>query len=464
MFGYDVSFSLPEEVSALLARFDRAGYEAFLVGGCVRDLLLGAVPHDWDVATKASPDAVIRLFGKKNVRSNAVQYGSVVVEQNGMPFEVTTYRLDGMYRDGRHPDTVDFVDTIEEDLARRDFTINAMAYHPKVGLVDPFDGRLAIADRVIRTVGDPQLRFKEDSFRILRALRFEANLPGFRIDTLTYAAMLHELSGLKRISAQRIGAELCRIVSSPRAADAFVPFQGTIIRYIIPELDGCYGVGQHNKYHHEDVFAHSMHALENAEFSHVFPDDWADTYVRMALLLHDIGKPVCKVRGEDGFDHFYGHAQVSAKMAEVVLRRFGYSHKFIHTVVELIENHSMEFVPTKPCVRRILNRLGVEQTHRLLKLRECDNRAHTPAAWVKFDKQTVPFAQLLQQVLDADAAFSLHDLAIHGDDLIQAGYKPGPSMGKVLNRLLDEVVNDNLPNNKKALFRRARALYAEFGF
>ena len=274
--------------------------------------------------------------------------------------------------------------------------------------------------------------------------------------------MGREISGLSKIAHERIGSEILQIVTAPYAKQALEAHNGMVIRYVIPELEMCYGVEQNNRYHHEDVFYHILSALGNAETCHQFPDEWADPCVRMALLLHDIGKPDAKTTDENGFDHFYGHAKISAEKAKKVLSRLRCGNEFLNTVVELIANHDAEFVPTKPCARRFLNKLGVVQLHRLLKLRECDNRAHTSAAWVKFNNQTVPFAEVLQQVLDEESAFKLKDLAINGKDLIAAGYKPGKDMGRVLDALLEEVINEQIQNDKATLLHRAKALYLEW--
>lgn len=442
---------LPSAVKAILETLQENGHEAVAVGGCIRDQVLGRPVHDWDIGTSALPEEVIQIFGANNTIPTGLQHGTVTVKKDGELFEVTTYRCDGDYSDGRHPDSVQYVRTIEEDLARRDFTINAMAYNESRGLIDPYDGRHDCEKGIIRAVGEPDARFTEDALRILRAVRFAAVL-GFAVESTTKAAMQRHLDKLQNISRERIGAELYKTVTAPHAAEALQTGQGAVIRYICPELDACYGCAQNNRYHYLDVFGHTMQALANAEHYHRFPDEWADGYVRMALLLHDIGKPDSKTTDENGYDHFYGHASVSAQKAEQVLRRLRYSNAFVGTVVELVAAHDVEFVPTKACARRLLNKFGVDQLQRLLKLRECDNRAHTLEAWARFESNAVPFAAVLQQVLDEESAFSLKDLAINGKDLIAAGYKPGPQMGKLLNSLLDAVITEQCKNDPVDLF------------
>ena len=263
---------------------------------------------------------------------------------------------------------------------------------------------------------------------------------------------------LKTVAAERIGNELLKTVSAPYAYEALCQDEGRIIRYLVPELDATYGVAQNNRYHNADVFHHTLNALKNVQTCHEFPDEWADKYVCMALLLHDIGKHKSKTTDENGVDHFYGHSQVSAELAKEVLKKFRYSNEFIDAVVQLVAAHDIEFNPTRACVRRRVGRFGVEQLHRLLKIRECDNRAHAQPALVKFDKQAKLFAGILQQVLDEQPVFSRKNLAVNGNDLIAIGYKVGPQIGKTLNELLDEVIAEHIPNDKQILLQQAQRL------
>lgn len=448
---------LPEDVREILLLLEQQGYEAYVVGGCVRDSLLGVEPKDWDICTNATPDQIISLFGEENTIPTGIKHGTVTVKHRGNLFEVTTYRVDGKYSDSRHPDSVRFTPNLNEDLVRRDFTINAMAYNPKIGIVDPYGGMWSLQfDYLIEAVGIKDNRFKEDPLRILRAIRFSATL-GFPIEEETYNAMINNLSGLDKVSMERIGSEVMKIVSAPYAYEAVCQSDdGRIFRSIIPELGPELTCSQNNKYHYTDVFHHTMDSLKNASTQHTFPDEWADEYVKMALLLHDVGKPISKTTDENGHDHFYGHAKFSAKIAEQILRRLRYSNQFIDTVVELISNHDVEFVPTKPCARRLLNRLGVDQVHRLLKLRECDNRAHTKEAWDRFDRQTVPFSVTLEEVLKEKEAFKIKDLAVDGNDIKDLGCKEGPIIGIVLNHLLGEVVEERISNNRESLIKECK--------
>ena len=445
-----MKIDVPFSAQVVMAKLGCAGFQAFIVGGCVRDSVLGRVPHDWDICTDALPENVIDIFGEANTIPTGIKHGTVSVKSYGEIYEVTTFRVDGEYRDGRHPETVTFVRTLKEDLARRDFTMNAMAWNPISGLVDPFGGVEDCQQHIIRAVGDPSKRFDEDALRILRAVRFSATF-GFEIESRTLEAMCKQVSGLDMVSKERVGSEIFKIATAKFAGFAILQGQATVIRHVIPELDACYGCEQNNQYHYMDVFMHSITALENAEKCHRFPDSWADNYVRLALLLHDIGKPICKTTDSNGHDHFYGHTAVSGEMAKDVLKRLRFSNDIVDTVSELITYHGIEFSPRPAFARRMLNSLGAEQLHRLLKIRECDNRAHTQLAFLRFEEKTVPFAATLQKVLDEQDAFSLKDLAVNGNDIIQLVYPQGPQIGKILNGLLDAVITEKVENKKDAL-------------
>lgn len=449
---------LPYPVKTILCELEKSGYKAYVVGGCVRDSILGRIPHDWDICTNAQPEQVKTVFGCENVIPTGVKHGTVTVKLDGELFEITTFRTDGKYTDGRHPDGVTFVNDIRMDLSRRDFTMNAIAYNESCGLVDPFDGKSDINSSLIRAVGTPAIRFREDALRILRALRFSATY-GMYIESRTYSAMIDNLSLLDGIARERVGTELRKTIAGKYASFAMRIDDYRIIRHLIPELDATYGVEQHNRYHIYDVFTHTMKAFDNIRMCQTFPAEWADEYVSMAILLHDIGKPSCKTTDEHGYDHFYGHAEQSAKLAHSFLKRMRFENSYIRTVVELISAHSTEFVPTKKCARRLLRKYGVEQLHRLLFIRECDNMAHSQAARPKFLMNTVPFAEILQEVLDEESAIGLKDLAVNGKDLIAAGYPAGPKMGQVLETLLDEVISDTTKNEKNTLLERAKYLY-----
>lgn len=443
---------LPAGAQLILEKLHRQGEKAYVVGGCVRDSLMGSDPHDWDICTSAQPGQVKEILKGYRVLDTGLRHGTVtVLDENGEPYEVTTFRTEAGYTDGRHPDSVQFVRSISEDLSRRDFTMNAMAYNDQEGVVDPFGGREDLQKGLIRCVGAPDTRFSEDALRILRAVRFSAQF-GFCIEPSTAAAMCRQKGRLEHVSDERIGAEFKKIVCAPYAADA-IGAGREIICEIIPELTPLIECGQNSKYHYEDVFCHTLSALKNAESCERFPKAWADDLMRIALFFHDFGKPSVKTTGEDGFDHFYAHGPASAKIAETVMRRLKFSNAEIETVTQLVAHHDMVFAPNRACARRMLNKFGYDQLKRLLKLHECDSRAHTPLAHREFEEKTVPFAARVGEVLEEQSAFALKDLAIDGRDILALGVKPGPLVGQLLAGALNAVLEETVENRKEPLLQ-----------
>lgn len=337
------------------------------MGGCVRDFILEKEPHDWDICTDALPEQVMQIFGEKNVIPTGIKHGTVTVLIGNDNYEVTTYRIDGMYSDGRRPDNVEFTQNLIEDLSRRDFSINAMAYNDKIGLIDPFDGISDIKNRRICCVGDPGKRFGEDYLRILRAIRFSSTF-GFIIDKHTRMVAAINAPNLRMLANERVGAEIRRILCGRYAADV-IDENKTSIAWVIPEIIDMVGCEQNNLYHVEDVFQHTLSAMRNMSTSNIFPAEWVDDYVRCALFFHDIGKPKSKSTDENGCDHFYHHAAKSAEITYDILTRLRFNSKDRDIIVELVKNHDMELVATKACARRMLNKFGVDQLHRLLKIR-----------------------------------------------------------------------------------------------
>lgn len=446
---------IPKGALAILDRLYECGEEAYVVGGCVRDTLMGREPHDWDICTSATPELVKDIFCTNRTIDTGLKHGTVsILDETGETYEVTTYRVENGYSDGRHPDSVHFVSDLREDLARRDFTMNAMAYNDRNRLIDPFGGEEDIAHEEIRCVGDAKERFTEDALRILRAVRFSAQL-GFSIEENTSEAMRSCMDGLDKISAERIGNEFLKIICAKNATYAICNNKPVLCK-IVPELAPLIGCQQNNRYHNTDVFGHTVQAMWRARNpwklqNNEFPMVWTDSAVCMALFFHDFGKPAAKTTDEDGHDHFYGHPAISAGIAEKVMSRLRFSNYFKDMVVELVAHHDVEFMPNKRCVRRMLNKFGVNQLHRLLKIRECDNWAHSPAARPLFQERVIPFATLLEEVLEEQSAFSLKDLAINGRDLINVGVKPGPEIGRLLNMALDAVIDEKIENKKQPL-------------
>lgn len=444
---------IPGGAAALLDALEGAGFEACAVGGCVRDSLLGIAPHDWDLCTAARPEQVKAALAGLDCTclDTGLKHGTVTVLFQGESFEVTTYRVDGPYSDGRHPDSVALSTHLEDDLARRDFTVNAMAYSPHRGLVDPFGGEADLRRRVLSCVGEAEKRFSEDALRILRALRFSSTY-GFSIDPAT-ASAIHEKRGLlERVSGERVREELCRLLCGRAVLDVLLAYPD-VLCVPIPELSPCVGFDQRSRYHCWDIYEHMARSVAACRT--------VDPVTRFALLLHDVGKPSCFTLDERG-GHFKGHAEAGCALAEPVLDRLRFDGRSRREILELIRFHDTPPEPTPRSVRRWLARLGPEQTARLLEAARADALAH--AAWtVERRLEALDGAQeLLEQALAEQACFSLKDLAVKGDDLLALGVPEGKQVGAVLNALLGEVLDGETPNRREALLERAGVLFQNF--
>ena len=438
---------IPEHALTVVERLERYGYEAYVVGGCVRDSLLGRSPKDWDVCTNALPEEVLRVFRRFHVIKTGLQHGTVTVMVSHQPVEVTTFRIDGAYTDNRHPDSVNFVSRVEEDLARRDFTINAMAYNPTRGLVDAFGGQEDLRAGIIRCVGEPDARFNEDGLRILRALRFAARY-NFGIETETAFSIHRNRHLLENVSVERIFAELKGILVGEGVLGMMQAFPD-VFAIIIPELAPTIGFDQHNPHHCYDVWTHIAHAVQAAP---------ADEVLRLALLLHDIAKPATYTLGEDGKGHFYDHGQVGADMARDILLHLKSDTATLQNVVTLVREHDRVLPTTAPGMRRIIGKLGISTLQQLLAVKQADMSAQSTHEREQ-KKATLRDARLLlEDVLDEPPAFTVGDLAITGRDLIALGVKPGPALGHILKTLLSEVQDELLDNTRDALSTRAREL------
>ena len=432
-----------DNVAKVISALNSAGFEAYAVGGCVRDSLLLKTPHDWDIATNAKPEQIKSCFSGEKTINTGIRYGTVTVVMGGENIEVTSYRIDGGYSDGRRPDSVMFTDSLRDDLCRRDFTINALAYHPEHGIVDYFGGRDDINNRVIRCVGDAGTRFSEDALRIFRAVRFSAQL-GFEIETKTAAAMEKLAPSLKKISAERVFSELCKTLTGDGAASA-VSRNTRVISEVIPEITPMIGFEQHSKYHRLDVFSHTVKALENSP---------GDLTVRLAVLFHDIGKPNTFTEDENGEGHFYGHAAESARITEERLSRLRCPGDLKSRAVYLVKHHGDEIKPERAAVKRVLNKMGEDTLRQLLALKRADVSA------TAFDVKGITLLQAIESILDKvlaeGEAFSLNRLAVNGQDLISIGFQPGKKLGAVLDILLDGVIGGSLENERDLLLREAK--------
>ncbi len=431
---------LPQHIITCIDRLEDAGFSAYCVGGCVRDWVCGRQPHDYDICTAATPRQLRSLFADYPLVLSGEKHGTVSVVINHESVEITTYRTEGDYRDGRHPGWVQFETAIESDLSRRDFTINAMAWSPKRGFADPFGGREDLKNGILRCVGDPEKRFTEDALRILRGVRFAVRF-GLQLDSRTEKAMhtlRHLMDGLAR---ERVMDELLRLLPFVKATDVlrFAP----ILEQVLPELSPCIGFQQRSPHHIHDVFTHTAHAVEAID---------PDPALRLAALLHDIGKPATFTVDEAGCGHFYGHAEVSAETANTILLRLRASNEMRKRITDLIRRHMTPLTDHKRLLHRRLRQYGEEGVWDLLALQKAD-RIATGTYEDLSDCDRI--AALLQELRAENACFSLKDLAVNGHDLMALGYR-GRDIGAQLDRLLEQVVEGNLPNEKEALLDQCK--------
>lgn len=438
-----MELKIPQNVQALMEKLTEAGYEAWAVGGCVRDSLLGREPHDWDLCTTALPAETAAVFADHSLVRAGEKHGTIGVVTGSQLVEITTLRTEGGYTDGRRPDWVKFVPNLKDDLARRDFTINAMAFSPGDGLQDPFHGQEDLKNGILRAVGEPETRFREDGLRILRGLRFLSRF-SLEAEEKTKAAMLSCAPLLDGIAAERIFAELTGALTHLTAKELldFSP----VICQIIPELRPCLGFCQYNPHHSLDVYAHIAHVVEAAPKT--IP-------LRLAALLHDVGKSQCFYRDEKGVGHFHGHAQVGGEMAEKILTRLKCPNRLKEQVVTLVLRHGDCRRTTEKGIRRLLRKLGPDMVWDLLALDRADSRGKpTDDQQEVFDE----FEALLNRVLTENTCFSLRDLAVSGGDLIALGIPAGPKLGQILDALLNRVSEGELPNEKAALLQAAEEM------
>ena len=435
---------IPAFAAGILRTLETAGYEAYCVGGCVRDALLGRMPEDWDIATAARPEETLALFGP-DALPTGLRHGTVTIRRPGGSAEVTTFRRDGDYTDHRRPESVTFTASLEEDLARRDFTVNAMAFSLRGELRDPFGGREDLEERRIRCVGEPARRFGEDALRILRGLRFAAVLD-FTIEPETAAALSAARGDLAVIAPERILTEVRKLLLSPRPSAVLRAFP-EVFGVFWAELAPVGGFGERNPHHCYDLWEHTLHALDA-----VPPEE----SLRFAALLHDVGKPDCFSLDEDGVGHFYGHAARSAALADAMLVRLRAGNALREEVAELIRRHD---TPLPGCpeatLRRLLRRLGEERLRRLIALQRADNLAQAPAYRAERGAGLDEVLRRLDAILREDACFSLRQLAVNGRDLLALGFR-GPAIGTALDHLLNEVVEGRLPNEREALLQAVR--------
>ena len=438
------SLSLPPQAETALRRLNAAGFEAYIVGGCVRDAMRGAVPHDWDCTTSALPAEIAACFPDYHVIETGIQHGTVTVVIDGMPVEITTFRIDGVYADHRRPEQVTFTASLTEDLARRDFTVNAMAYHPQKGLQDPFHGAEDLQDGILRCVGNPDDRFEEDGLRILRAMRFSSMLD-FPIDTATADAIHRKKTLLRHISAERIFAEMQKLLCGAGCERVLTEYSDVLF-LILPELEPMFRFAQNNPHHDYDVYTHTLKVIAACP---------QEPVLRWAALFHDAGKPHCYTEDARG-GHFYGHAKISVPIAQRALHLLKSDRHTLDTVLKLIKLHDMVWEPNDKLLRRAVSRYGYDFSVMLLQLHRADVSAQAEQHRAERTAEADRILQMLDALKQADACMSLKHLAVKGSDLREIGMPEGKIIGECLHFLLEQVIEGTLPNEKAELLQAAK--------
>ena len=454
---------MPEKVKLIIETLQAQGFEAYAVGGCVRDAMLGRVPHDWDVTTSALPYQVKELF--RRTIDTGIVHGTVTVMLDKEGFEVTTYRVDGEYEDGRHPKEVSFTASLSEDLRRRDFTINAMAYNDTEGLVDLFDGAGDLQNKVIRCVGEAKERFSEDALRILRAFRFSAQLD-FSIAEDTLLAAKELAQNLRKISAERIFAELSKLLVSDHPERLLAAYRTGVTKVILPEFDRMMETPQNHPAHRENV---GMHCLSTTDFvtgvSEFAPEGGFSEndfrVLRLAAVFHDVGKPACRETDADGIDHFKGHAQVGATEVKKILQRLKTDNYTMDTVTRLVQYHDYPFLAEEKAVRRAMNKIGPELFPMLFVLRTADLLAHNEPYASEGPERMRKTWECFRRIREKGECTSLKELAVSGSDLIAAGFLPGKQLGDLLQNLLEVVLEDPEKNDRQTLLSYAGEHYGK---
>lgn len=445
-----MTMDMPKNVDIAINLLQSAGFEAYAVGGCVRDSLLGKTPNDWDITTSAKPEDMKSVFAEFHCIDTGIKHGTVTVVIDGEPLEITTFRLDGEYEDNRHPKSVTFTSNLGADLGRRDFTVNAMAYSKMTGTVDLFGGQNDLKNGIIRCVGDPDRRFNEDALRILRALRFASALD-FEIEEKTAQSLLKNRALLGNISEERIAKELLKLVCGKGAKRILTDFAPVLFE-ILPELQPMYKNSHDNPHHCYDIYEHTLIAVESID---------PEPTLRFAMLLHDCGKPAVKKFDENGVAHFYGHQRISAEISAQILARLKVSNKFRDEILFLVSNHDRwELYENTEKMPRYLSKFGLDGVLNLLKVMRADVLAQSPEYRYRLD-QIADAEETAKNLAAQKPCLSLSELQINGRTLMDIGISQGRKLGAVLAQLLDEVIDGVTKNTQEALTTRAREIYSE---
>lgn len=444
-----MNIHVPKSAQLIIDLLERNGFEAYLVGGCVRDSLLGLQPEDYDICTSAQPEQMLNCLKNFRVIETGIEHGTVTVIVDHKPYEVTTFRTDGEYSDNRRPDSVTFVKSLKEDLARRDFTVNALAYNTRTGLVDYFGGIDDLNNQTIRCVGNAKARFQEDTLRILRAIRFCSTL-NFNLEPETFNAALELKSLLKNITNERIATELNKLLLGKGVKQVLLNYH-EILSVIIPEISQMVGFAQNNPWHHLDVWEHTAQTIASAA---------PDLIVRFTMLFHDMGKPMCYTVDDQSIGHFKGHQKEGMKIAQKHLKRLRYDNKTISQASQLVLHHDDDIPADERIIKRWLNRLGEESFRRLVEVKRADRSGQNPNKTAESFKQLDQILKILDQIIKEGKCFKLSDLEINGHDLINIGFKQGQDLGVCLKKILNLVIENKLPNDKDILIEYAKGFLA----
>ena len=435
-------FSLPNNVLKIIESLNRNNYECFVVGGCVRDMLLGNPPKDYDLTTNAKPNEILEVFKDYKTFDAGIKHGTISVVIDNEVFEITTYRIDGDYLDSRHPENVVFTDAIEKDLSRRDFTVNAMAYSPQTGLVDYYGGVDDIKYKAIRCVGEPDIRFREDALRILRALRF-ASVYNFSIEFNTYNAIMNNKNLLNNISKERISSELTKIICG-ESCDYILRRFKEVFAVVIPEISSMFHFEQNNPHHNKTLWKHTVSSVKNID---------NDEVLRMTMLLHDIGKPLAEKMDKKGVSHYNGHEKISSTMSERILKRLRFSNSFINQVVLLIKYHDVGISTDKFSIKKMLNIMGKENFSLLLKVRYADIMAQSYYQREEKLSEYNQVKELFNEIISNKECYQISDVAVNGKTLLENGITDGKAIGEKLDYLLNLVMREECKNTEEELLK-----------
>ncbi|MGN0520973.1 MAG: CCA tRNA nucleotidyltransferase [Candidatus Fimenecus sp.] len=431
----------PEQVKAALRRLHESGFAAYAVGGCVRDSLLGKMPLDWDITTDARPEETERVFADCRLIETGLQHGTVTVLSDGLALEITTFRVDGDYLDARHPESVSFTRNLQEDLLRRDFTVNTLCWNEQDGVVDLCGGLSDLQNGILRAVGDPDRRFLEDALRILRGIRF-ASVLGFTIEEKTAESILRNRQLLSKVAAERIRVEFSKLLCGKNAAAVLDRYR-EVIAVFIPEVRALFDCPQNTVYHCFDVYRHTLAALEHTE-----PTE----KLRLCMFFHDFGKPLCRKTDANATDHFKGHQKVGAELVEPILKRLRYDNSTVKTVTGWIAIHDLKSPKTKIEAKQLLSRIGEDNYRALIKIKRADCRGKAQPHAI--DEKLRRMEDFLTEILDNHECYDLRGLAVNGDDLKEAGITDGKAIRDTLNGLLEEVIKEQCENERETLLAR----------